>query len=347
MSAMRAARPPRVVFSAHLPAPARALLAAYDVDEPPAGQLADLAHLAHLDRPALLARVRDADALIPLLTDASDAALLDAAPRLRVVANFAVGTNNVDLVEATRRGVAVTNTPDVLTESTADLAFGLLLAAARRFREGEQLVRSGAWRGWEPEQLLGVQLHGATLGIVGFGRIGQAVARRARGFAMRVLYASPRRAPIEVEQALAAEHVALDELLARADLISLHAPLTDGTRHLIDAPRLARMKPDAVLVNTSRGPLVDEVALADALARGRLGGVGLDVYEREPAVQAALLASERAVLLPHIGSATRSARDAMARLAAEGVLDVLEGRVPRHLVNPEVLAGRREEVERG
>jgi glyoxylate reductase len=243
----------------------------------------------------------------------------------------------VDVAEATRRGIAVTNTPDVLTDATADLTMGLLIAAARRFGEGEALVRGGAWRGWEPLQLLGAELAGATLGIVGLGRIGRAVARRAAAFGMRILYASPRRAPSEVERALGAEHAALDELLARADFVSLHCPLLDETRHLIGARELAALRPGAVLVNTARGPLVDEAALAAAVLSGRLR-CALDVYEDEPRVHPDLLRAPGAVLLPHLGSATAWTRRRMAELAAQSVVDLLSGRTPRNLVNPEALS---------
>jgi glyoxylate reductase len=305
-----------------------------------AARLLDGHELVVVGEGELDAALVDADGWVALLTDRVDAARLDRAPRLRVVANFAVGVNNVDLDAATARRVIVTHTPDVLTEATADLAFGLLLAAARRFHEGEALARSGAWRGWAPDQLLGAEVHGRTLGVVGLGRIGRAMAARARGFDLRVVYAGPRRAPAHLEWALEARHVPLDELLAEADFVSLHCPLPDETRHLVGARELARMKPGAVLVNTARGPIVDEAALADALARGHLGGAGLDVYEDEPRVHPALAASPRAVLLPHLGSATVATRARMAELAAGSVADVLAGRRPRHVANAEVLSLR-------
>jgi glyoxylate reductase len=266
------------------------------------------------------------DAIVALLTDRVDAALLARAPRLRVVANVAVGVDNVDLAACRARGVAVSNTPGVLTEATADLAFGLLIDAARRITEGDRIVRRGAFPGWTPSVLLGARVHGATLGVVGFGRIGQAVARRARGFGMHVLYAS--RAPIAppLERALGATHVPVDDLFERADFVSLHCPLTPETRHLVNAERLARMRPGSVLVNTARGGCVDEAALAEALARGPLGAAGLDVFEDEPRVHPALLAIENVVLAPHVGSADRPTREAMARTAAENVLAVLAAR---------------------
>jgi glyoxylate reductase len=266
------------------------------------------------------------DAVVSLFSDRVDAALLDRAPRLRLVANFAVGYDNVDLATCATRGVVVTNTPGVLTEATADLAFGLLLATARRIAEGDRLVRRGAFRGLTPSFLVGAPVHGATLALVGLGRIGQAVARRARGFGMQVLYASRTRAPLDVERALGANDVGIDELFAHADFVSLHCPLTPETHHLVNATRLAQMKPGAILVNTTRGPVVDEAALAAALVRGPMGGAGLDVYEDEPRVHPALLRLENVVLAPHIGSADRTAREAMARIAADNVLAVLGGR---------------------
>jgi glyoxylate reductase len=284
-----------------------------------------------------LDRIAEADALVCLLRDRVDAALLDRAPRLRVVANVAVGYDNIDVAAASARGVLVANTPDVLTEATADLAFALALAAARRLGEGERLVRSGAWRGWELGQLLGVDVWGKTMGIVGLGRIGMAVARRARGFGMEVLYSAPRPQP----DAHGAAHVSFDELCGRADIISLHCPSTPVTRHLIDARALARMKPTAVVVNTARGACVDEAALADALARGVIFAAGLDVFADEPRVHPGLVASERAVLAPHVGSATTTARRRMAELALGAARAVLDGVQPPNLVNPEVWARRR------
>jgi glyoxylate reductase len=267
-----------------------------------------------------------ADALVCLLLDKIDGALLARAPKLRIVANCAVGVDNVDLEAAQRARVAVSNTPDVLTEATAELAFALLLAAARRLGEGERLVRSEAWTGWALDQLLGTQLLGKTLGIVGFGRIGQAMARRGAGFGMRVIYADPHTVSAPHER------VELDELFATADAISLHCPLTPETQHLVNAQRLARVKPGALLVNTSRGGCVDEGALIDALTAGRLGGAALDVYDREPHVDRRLLGCPRLVLAPHIGSATTEARTQMAQLCADAVIAVLTGRRPPNLV---------------
>ncbi len=282
-----------------------------------------------IPRRALLAGIRNTDGLLCLLTERIDAELLDHAPSLRVVANYAVGYNNVDLAAAAARDVVVTNTPDVLTETTADLAFALLLAAARRVVEGDTLVRTGRWRGWKPDQLLGHDVHGATLGIVGLGRIGGAVARRARGFGMRVLYWNRRR----LKRAPAgARYVTLERLLADSDFVSLHAPLTAETRHMIGARELARMKPTAVLVNTSRGPLVDEPALIRALTRRRIAAAGLDVFEHEPAVPAALRRLPNVVLAPHVGSATTATRTAMALLAVRNLTTALAGREPPNRV---------------
>jgi glyoxylate reductase len=320
----------KVVVTARLPGRVAELLAGHEVVAP-AGDAAELTP-EELD-----AALGDAVALLPLLKVRVDEALLGRAPRLRIVANYAVGVDNVDLAAATRRGVVVTHTPGVLTEATADLTLALLLACARRLPEADRLARSGRWRGWEPDQLTGLDLDGALLGIVGLGRIGQAVARRARGFGMRVMYAAPRPVAAEVERELAARQVALDELFASADAVSLHCPLTDETRHLVDARALARMKRTALVVNTARGPIVDERALADALEAGRIAGCGLDVFEAEPRIDARLVASPRAVLAPHIGSATRGARTRMAEMAAASIADLLAGRRPVHVVNPDAI----------
>lgn len=289
-------------------------------------------------RRELLSRVRGAAAAVTLLTDRVDDEFLDAAgPGLRIVANYAVGYDNVDVEACSRRRVAVSNTPDVLTGATADHAFALLLAVARRLREGHALAASGTWRGWQPMQLLGRDVEGTTLGILGMGRIGGAVARRARGFDMRVLYHNRHRDP-KREEALGARYVQLDELLAESDVVSLHAPLNDQTRHLIDAAALARMKPTAILVNTSRGPLVDEAALVEALTAGRPWGAGLDVFEQEPAVHPGLRELPNVVLAPHTGSATERARTGMARLCAEAVVATLGGTLAPNLVNRSAMA---------
>ncbi len=277
-------------------------------------------------RAELLAAVADADALLCMLSEPVNAELLDAAPSLKVVSNYAVGFDNIDVAEARGRGVEVTTTPDVLTEATADLAWALLLAAARRLGEGDRLVRAGEWTGWGPNQLIGQPVAGRTLGIVGMGSIGRAVARRGRGFSMPVVYFNRNRLDPAVEAELGARYVSLDELLATADVISLHAPLNDDSRHMIDAAALARMKPTAVIVNTGRGALIDEAALVEALSEGRIAAAGLDVYEREPALTDGLTALDNVVMAPHLGSATTTARAAMVRLCAENVTNVLVGR---------------------
>jgi glyoxylate reductase len=289
-----------------------------------------------IPRRRLLDGVRGKAGLLPLLTDRIDAEVLDAAgPGLRVVANYAVGYDNVDVEECTRRGIAVTNTPDVLTGATADLAWSLILAASRRTAEGDRWVRAGRPWAWAPGFLLGREVTGKTLGIVGFGRIGQAVAARARGFEMAVRYTSRSRRE-DAEGALGTEHRELDDLLAEADVVSVHCLLTDETRHLFDAERIKAMKDTAVLVNTARGPIVDEGALADALESGEIFAAGLDVYEEEPTVHPRLLELENVVLAPHLGSATVETRRAMGMLAAENLVAVLSGERPRTPVNPEV-----------
>ncbi len=265
------------------------------------------------------------DAIVSMLTDRIDDALLARLPGLALVANVAVGVDNVDLAACRARGVAVTNTPDVLTDATADLAFALLLAAARRVAEGDRLLRAGTFPPWTLETMLGTTVHHRTIGIVGFGRIGRAVARRARGFEMNVLYTQRHRAPAAVEADLGATHVSLDELTARSDFVTLHCPLTPETRGLFGEARFAAMKPGAIFVNTARGGCVDEAALARALARGHLGGAGLDVFAAEPAVDPALLAEPRVVLTPHVGSAELATRTAMARVAVDNVVAWLSG----------------------
>ena len=273
--------------------------------------------------------VSGVDGVVALVSDRIDARVLGAgAGRLRVVANVAVGYDNIDVDAATRAGVAVCNTPGILDETTADVAFLLLLAAARRVSEAEADLRAGRWAGWEIGQYRGHDLHGATLGLVGYGGIGRAVGRRAGGFGMEVIHYTrrPTGEPGWVEH--------LDDLLRRADFVSLHVPLTDATRHLIGREQFALMKPNAVLVNTARGPVVDEEALAEALEDGQIFGAGIDVYEAEPAVHPRLLAAPRATLLPHIGSGTFATRLAMARMAVDSARRVLAGDIPPNTVNP-------------
>ena len=275
---------------------------------------------------------RDVDAIVCQLVDRISAAVFHAATRLAVVATVSVGYDNVDVKAATRAGVVVCNTPGVLDDTTADLAFALILSASRLMYEAEHDLRSGAWTEWRMNAYLGRDVHGATLGLVGYGRIAQAVARRAEGFSMRVLHHSrgPTGLPGYVPD--------LDGLLRESDVVSLHVPLTAETVHLIDARRLKLLKPTAVLVNTARGPVVDEAALAEALEAGRLFAAGLDVYEHEPSVHPRLLAAPRTVLVPHIGSASVATRLAMALLATTAVAEVLAGGHPPNAVNPEVLA---------
>lgn len=284
-------------------------------------------------RTELLEAARGASGVLSTVTERIDAGFMDAAgDNLKVVANMAVGYDNVDVTAARERGIVVTNTPGVLTETTADVAFMLMLAAARRLGEGERMLRSGRWRYWGPELLTGPDVWGKTLGIIGMGRIGEAVARRARGFEMDILYTSRSRKE-RVERKTGARRVHLDELLRESDFISIHTPLTTETRHLIGEPELQKMKPTAVLVNTSRGPVVDEAALADALAELLIFAAGLDVYEEEPAVHPKLLQLENVVLAPHIGSASIETRSKMAKLAAENLRSVLRGERPANPVN--------------
>mgnify|MGYP001160714710 FL=1 len=286
-----------------------------------------------IPRAALLEAVRGADALLPMLTDRIDGAVLDAAgPGLRIVANNAVGFDNIDLAAARERGVAVSNTPGVLTETTADLAWTLLMAAARRVGEGERFLRAGQWTCWSPMQLLGLDIHGATLGIFGMGRIGQAVARRAAGFSMRVLYTDANRLPEDAENALGAVFTDKATLLREADFLTAHCPLTPETRHAFSDAEFAAMKKTAVFVNTSRGPVVDEAALARALRAGEIFAAGIDVFEEEPRVHPDLMDCENAVLIPHLGSASVETRSRMAALAAGNIIAVLRGGEPPNRV---------------
>ena len=311
----------RFVVSRSIPGPALELLAA-------AGELWVSPH----DRPLEPAELRDAvagaDALVALLHDRIDDELLGAAPQLRVVANVAVGYDNVDVAAAARRGVTVTNTPGVLTAATADLAMALILMVTRRLGEGERIVRAARPWAWSMDFLVGAGLQGRTLGIVGLGAIGQATARRARAFGMQIAYTARGQAAVDVERELGARRLELGELLAGSDVVSLHLPLGEATHHLIGAPELRAMRPGAYLINTARGPIVDERALVEALAAGRIAGAALDVFEREPQVEAGLLALEQAVLVPHLGSATRETRTAMALLAARNAIAVVRGEPP-------------------
>jgi len=291
-----------------------------------------------MPRAELLDRVAGKAGLVAMLTDRVDGELLDRAGRqLRVVANYAVGHDNLDLQACTARGVLATNTPNVVTEATADLTWALLLASARRIAEGDRFLRARRPWIWGPELFLGFEVHGKTLGVIGPGRIGQAVARRAAGFAMPVLYTARRRLPPDDEAALGVSWRELDQLLAEADFVTVHTGLSPATRHLIGPEQLARMKPTAVLVNTARGPIVDEAALAAALRDGQLGAAGLDVFEREPEVHPDLLELDNVTIVPHLGTATLKTRVAMGMTAAANLLAALEGRRPPNLLNAEAL----------
>jgi glyoxylate reductase len=286
----------------------------------------------------IVRQVRDADGLLCLLTDPIDTEVIAAARKLRVISTYAVGYDNVDVAAATARGILVCNTPGVLTETTADLAWALIMAAARRISEADRYLRAGRWQSWSPQLLLGQDVFGATLGIVGFGRIGQAVARRAQGFGMRLLYTDTAPKP-DPERDVGARFVPLSDLLEESDFVSLHIPLTEQTRRLIAAPQLAMMKPTAALINTSRGAVVDQRALADALRDGRIFAAGLDVFDSEPiSHDDPLLDLDNVVLLPHIGSASVATRTRMATMAAADLLAGLAGERPKNLVNPEALS---------
>jgi glyoxylate reductase len=296
----------------------------------------------HEDRPStreeLLERIPGCEGLLAQLLDTIDEEFYEAAgDGLKVVSNFAVGYNNVDVDLATSHGVVVCNTPGVLTDATADLAWALVMGITRRVAEGDRLVRNGEWVGWKPTQLLGSDLVGKTLAIVGAGRIGYGVAKRAKGWDMEILYVA-RSEHSDFENDLGARRVELEEALATADIVSVHVPLTDQTHHLLGADQLKLMKSDAYLINTSRGPVVDEAALVDLLKSEAIAGAGLDVYEEEPKVHPGLLECDNALLLPHLGSATRQTRAAMGRLAAQNLLDVIEGRAPQHAVNVDLVA---------
>jgi glyoxylate reductase len=319
---MTASEAARIVVTRRIPEPALELLRG-------AGDVWLSPHDRPMTTAELHAAVAGADAVVTLLHDRVDDAFLDAAgPSLRVVANVAVGYDNIDVPACGRRGVAATNTPGVLVDATADIAMALILMSTRRLGEAERMVREGGTWSWSMFFMLGAGLQGKTLGIVGLGQIGAATARRARAFGMGIAYAGRRRADAALESELGAAMLELDELLATADVVSLHTPLSDVTRHLIDARRLALMKPTAHLVNTSRGPVVDEAALAAALRAGTIAGAGLDVFEREPEIDPGLRGLENVVLIPHLGSATIETRTAMGVLAAQNAVAVLAGKPP-------------------
>lgn len=285
-------------------------------------------------------RARNKQAIVAQLTDKFPAPVIDSLSGVQIIANVAVGFDNIDVPAATRKGILVSNTPDVLTETTADFAFALLLAAARRVVEAHQFVHAGQWRKWAIDLLVGHDVHHRTLGIFGMGRIGQAMARRGRGFSMRILYHDAMRAQESIERELGLEFVPTEQLLREADFVSLHVPLLDSTRKLIGEPQLKMMKKTVILVNTARGPVVDEAALAKALAGGWIAGAGLDVFEREPEVNPELLKLSNVVVAPHIASASIDTRREMSMLAARNAVAALEGQRPFTLLNPEVWDSR-------
>jgi len=287
-------------------------------------------------REEVLRRVKDKEALVCLLTEKVNDELLQAAPKLKIAANVAVGFDNIDLVACTKRGVVATNTPGVLDDTTADFAWTLLMAVARRLGEADALARSGNWKGWDLDQLVGTDVWGKTLGIVGFGRIGRAMARRANGFQMKTIYTDAVRAGASVEKELGAEYRDMNALLAEADFISVHTPLLPETRGLFNAEKFGRMKPTAFLINTSRGPVVNEEDLVAALENGKIAGAALDVFEKEPAIHPGLRRAN-VVLAPHIASASLETRAKMACMAAENVVALLQGRQPANVLNPDAL----------
>lgn len=295
-------------------------------------------HDAPIPIPQLAEASREVDGLL-VIGNRVNEEVLRQAPKLRVVANCAVGYDNIDVAACTARRIAVTNTPGVLTDTTADLAFTLLMAAARRVIEGDRYVREGRWQHWGFSLLLGADVHHQTLGVYGFGRIGQAMARRGSGFSMRVLYHSRRRAPESLEREIGVNYVDRETLLRESDFLSLHVPLSTETHHLIGPREFGLMKPSAILINTTRGPVVDEEALVVALQAKTIAGAGLDVFEKEPEVHSGLMTIENVVLLPHVGSASAETRFKMAMLAAENLLAALDGRRPPNVVNPEIYGG--------
>lgn len=284
---------------------------------------------------ALAQKLADKEGVVCCLTDRIDAGLLERCPRLKVVANIAVGYNNIDLAACTARAIMATNTPGVLDDSTADLAWALMLGAARRLTELERRVRAGEWKGWRLKQWLGVDVHHATLGIFGMGRIGQAIARRAAGFEMKVLYHNRKRAAPEIEKRCNAAYATKDDLLRQSDFVVLQVPYSPETHHLIGARELKLMKPSAILINSTRGGVVDDAALIEALENGTIRAAGLDVFENEPGLNKGFLALDNVVLMPHVGSATEATRRAMAMTAAKNLVAALTGAIPPNLLNPE------------
>ena len=290
-----------------------------------------------LTKEELIEEVKGIDGLLCLLTDTIDREIMDVNPGLRIISNYAAGYNNIDIKQATKRKIMVTNTPGVLTDTTADLTWALLMSIARRITEGDRFVREGKFKGWSPMLFLGFDVHHATLGIIGLGRIGRSVARRAKGFDMKILYTDVKRADRETEEELVAEFVFLNELLSSSDFVSIHVPLLPGTRHLIGEEELRMMKKTAYLVNTARGPLIDEKAFVRALKDRWIAGAALDVYENEPDLMSGLSELDNVIVVPHIGSASIGTREKMATMAASNLIASLNGKVPPNLVNKEVL----------
>jgi len=321
---------PNILVTQLVPQPAIDLLkAAGEVELNP-----DPEHV--YSREELLERVARNDYLYSMLTNQIDEEVMAVNPNLKVIAQMAVGYDNIDVAAATARGIPVTHTPGVLTETTADTAWVLLMTVARRIVEADKFMRAGRYKAWGPMLLMGTDVHGKTLGILGFGRIGKAMARRAKGFHMKVIYYDEVRAPAEEEQALSAEYRPFDDVIAEADFITVHTPYAPSTHHLLGEREFARMKNTAYVVNTARGPIIDEKALVKALNDGQIAGAGLDVYEREPAMEPELRDMNQVVLLPHIGSASLETRTAMALMAARNLIAVIRGERPPNLVNPEV-----------
>lgn len=316
---------PRILVTRSLPGNALdALFSQYDVTVNP--------HDRNLEKAELISLIRDKEGIISLLTDPIDKEVLDAAPKLKVISNYAVGFNNIDIPEATKRKIPVCTTPGILTDSVADLTFGLILAIARRMIESDRFTRSHLFKGWAPELFLGTDIHGKTLGIVGMGRIGQAVAKRASGFDMNIIYTARKEYNLP-----GATQVSLEELLRSSDFVSLHTPLTPETRHMIKAKQLKLMKKTAYLINTTRGPVVEEIALVEALKHKTIAGAGLDVYENEPELSPGLEELPNVILLPHIASATLETRSKMAELAVQNLMAIFERRAPLSIVNESVL----------
>ena len=287
----------------------------------------------NLSRREICEGTKDADALVCLLSDAIDEEILSGAKKLKIIANYAVGYNNINVEYAKEHGIFVTNTPGVLTETTADLTWALMLSVARRIVEADKFTRSGKFKGWEPELMLGSDVFGKTLGVIGAGRIGQAVMKRAIGFGMRVIYYSKSRLPLDIESNLNASYVSLEKLLKEADFVSLHVPLTKNTYHMIGEDQLSLMKRTAYLINTARGPVVDEEALVKFLKEKRIAGAALDVFENEPLLTPGLTELDNVVITPHIGSASKETREKMSVIVAENVIAALEGKIPPNCVN--------------